>query len=201
MSSHVYPTGEVLQYQLSFSTVTGTGSELYDIVVLATPLQASVGSGVGFQGFTPPLDTLPGNYHRTVATVVHGYLNTSYFGFPDPRLFPFASVLTTDTPDLFFNSAASVCPVNISAGFRRKQPQEAGVYKVFSPQPLDKTELKMLFRSASPTLRRVSAVLLPHFFLTLSVFCHPALVFLHFPFCKMQSSVLLSLVSITRVFF
>uniref|UniRef100_A0AAZ1X5I3 Prenylcysteine lyase domain-containing protein n=1 Tax=Oreochromis aureus TaxID=47969 RepID=A0AAZ1X5I3_OREAU len=140
-------TGEGLQYQLSFTTATGTASELYDIVVLATPLQASVGSGVQFQGFTPPFDELPGSYHSTVATIVHGYLNTSFFGFPDPRLFPFASVLTTDTPDLFFNSVASVCPVNISAGFRRKQPQEAGVYKVFSPQLLEKSQLKTLFRS------------------------------------------------------
>ncbi|CAI5643175.1 unnamed protein product [Oreochromis niloticus] len=140
-------SGEGLQYQLSFTTATGTASELYDIVVLATPLQASVGSGVQFQGFTPPFDELPGSYHSTVATIVHGYLNTSFFGFPDPRLFPFASVLTTDTPDLFFNSVASVCPVNISAGFRRKQPQEAGVYKVFSPQLLEKSQLKTLFRS------------------------------------------------------
>uniref|UniRef100_A0A3P9MHC4 Prenylcysteine oxidase 1 like n=1 Tax=Oryzias latipes TaxID=8090 RepID=A0A3P9MHC4_ORYLA len=141
-------SGDALEYQLNFTTATGTtGSELYNIVVLATPLQASIGSELQFQGFTTPFDQLPGSYHSTVATIVHGYLNTSFFGFPDPRLFPFASVLTTDTPSLFFNSVASVCPVNISAGFRRKQPQEAGVYKVFSPQTLDKPELKTLFRS------------------------------------------------------
>ncbi|KAJ4929929.1 hypothetical protein JOQ06_018946 [Pogonophryne albipinna] len=140
-------SGEAPQYQLSFTTASETKSELYDIVVLATPLQASVRSGIQFQGFTPPFDELPGNYHSTVATIVHGYLNTSFFGFPDPRLFPFASVLTTETLDVFFNSVASVCPVNISTGFRRKQPQEAGVYKVFSPQPLVKAQLKTLFRS------------------------------------------------------
>ncbi|XP_015229361.1 PREDICTED: prenylcysteine oxidase-like [Cyprinodon variegatus] len=140
-------SGDMLQYQLSYSSESGAGSELYDIVVLATPLQASVGSGLQFQDFAPPLDELPGSYHGTVATIVHGYLNTSLFGFPDPRLFPYASVLTTETDGLFFNSVASVCPVNISAGFRRKQPQEAGVYKVFSPQTLDKSQLKTLFRS------------------------------------------------------
>ncbi|XP_060942417.1 prenylcysteine oxidase-like [Limanda limanda] len=140
-------TGESLQYQLSFTTAAGTGSDLYDIVVLATPLPASVESGFQFQGFTPPFDQLPGNYHSTVATIVHGYLNTSFFGFPDPRLFPFASILTSETPDVFFNSVSSVCPVNISSGFRRKQPQEAGVYKVFSPQHLEKSQLKTLFRS------------------------------------------------------
>lgn len=142
----IFPAAEMPQYQLSYTTASEEGSELYDIVVLATPLQESVGSGLQFQGFNPPFDQVPGNYHSTVATIVHGYLNTSFFGFPDPRLFPFASILTTEMPNLFFNSIASICPVNISAGFRRKQPQEAGVYKVFSPQPLDKTQLKTLFR-------------------------------------------------------
>ena len=124
--------------------------------MLATPLPASAESGFQFQGFTPPFDQLPGNYHSTVATIVHGYLNTSFFGFTDPRLFPFASVLTSETPDVFFNSVASVCPVNISSGFRRKQPQEAGVYKVFSPQHLEKSQLKTLFRSAASFLDRSS---------------------------------------------
>lgn len=140
-------SGETIQYQLSFTSETGSNSDLYDIVVLAMPLQESIQSGIKFEDFTPPFYQFPGYYHSTVATIVHGYLNTTYFGFPDPRLFPFASVLTTEKPQLFFNSVASVCPVNISAGFRRKQPQEAGVYKVFSPQALDKSQLKALFRS------------------------------------------------------
>ncbi|KAJ0061634.1 hypothetical protein NL108_005778, partial [Boleophthalmus pectinirostris] len=131
--------------RVCYTSETTSGSDLYDIVVLATPLQESVQSGIKFEDFTPPFDQLPGYYHSTVATIVHGYLNTTFFGFPDPRLFPFASVLTTDRPQLFFNSVASICPVNISAGFRRKQPQEAGVYKVFSPQALDKSQLKSLF--------------------------------------------------------
>ncbi|KAG7263890.1 hypothetical protein CRUP_034229 [Coryphaenoides rupestris] len=140
-------TGEAGQYQLGFTTDGETQSEVvYDVVVVATPLQDSVTSGIHFHNFSPPLAPLPGDYQHTVATIVHGYLNTSFFGFPDPRLFPFARVLTMDAPELFFNSAASVCPVNISAGFRRKQPQEAGVYKVFSPRPLDKAQLKTLFR-------------------------------------------------------
>ncbi|KAL0994720.1 hypothetical protein UPYG_G00126270 [Umbra pygmaea] len=142
-----HAAGESTQYQLNYATPNEKGSEFYDIVVVATPLQASVGSGISFQDFEPPLPEIVGSYHHTVASIVHGYLNCSYFGFPDPKLFPFASVLTTDSPKLFFNSAASVCPVNISTGFRRKQPQEAGVYKVFSSQPLDKPALKTLFKS------------------------------------------------------
>lgn len=140
-------SGDLQQYQLSFTSAAGAAAELYDIVVVATPLQASVGSGVLFRGFSPLSDLQDGTYHGTVVTIVHGYLNTSFFGFPDPRLFPFACVLTVDSPHLFFNSVSSICPVNISAGFRRKQPQEAGVYKVFSSQPLVKDQLKLLFRS------------------------------------------------------
>ncbi|XP_026879269.2 prenylcysteine oxidase-like [Electrophorus electricus] len=139
--------GESYQYEVTYTTQTEKASDLYDIVVVATPLQQNVNSGISFQGFEPQLPEIAGSYHQTVASIIHGYLNCSYFSFPDPKLFPFASILTTDTLGLFFNSAASVCPVNISAGFRRKQPQEAGVYKVFSPKPLEKHELKTLFKS------------------------------------------------------
>ncbi|XP_030649730.1 prenylcysteine oxidase-like [Chanos chanos] len=139
--------GESHQYRLGYSSQNEQVSEVYDIVVVATPLQQNVRSGISFQDFDPQFTEMPGSYHQTTASIVHGYLNCSYFGFPDPKLFPFSSILTTDTQGLFFNSVASVCPVNISAGFRRKPPQEAGVYKVFSPRPLEKPELKTLFRS------------------------------------------------------
>ncbi|CAM4672012.1 hypothetical protein PO909_008568 [Leuciscus waleckii] len=139
--------GDYHQYELTYDSQNEKTSELYDIVVVATPLQQNVNSGISFHGFEPQLPEMTGSYHQTVASIIHGYLNCSYFGFPDPKLFPFSSILTTDTPGLVFNSAASVCPVNISSGFRRKQPQEAGVYKVFSPVPLGKSELKTLFKS------------------------------------------------------
>ncbi|TSQ12733.1 Prenylcysteine oxidase-like [Bagarius yarrelli] len=140
-------TGESHQYKLSYATSAEIASDVYDIVIIATPLQQNVNSGISFQGFEPQLADLTGSYHTMVASIVHGYLNSTYFGFPDPKLFPFTSVLTTDTAELFFNSASSICPVNISTGFRRKQPHEARVYKVFSPKPLEKDELKTLFRS------------------------------------------------------
>nr|XP_006631780.1 PREDICTED: prenylcysteine oxidase-like [Lepisosteus oculatus] len=143
-----HATAEGTQYQLSsVNEKEEKGAEIYDIVVLATPLQQDGSAGLAFDGFDPPLPGITGSYHHTVASIVHGYLNCSYFGFPDPKLFPFASMLTTDTPGLFFNSVGSVCPVNISASFRRKQPQEAAVYKVFSQQLLGKKELKTLFKS------------------------------------------------------
>ncbi|XP_057677915.1 prenylcysteine oxidase-like isoform X2 [Corythoichthys intestinalis] len=133
------------QYQLLLAgEEEATPAGAYDAVVLATPLQ---GSGVSFLDFTPAVEPAAGTYHGTVATVVHGYLNTSLFGFPDPRLFPYAGVLTTEAPALFFNSVASVYPVSVSPGFRRKGAHEAAVYKVFSPEVLTKEQLKTLFRS------------------------------------------------------
>ncbi|KAM9451059.1 prenylcysteine oxidase 1-like isoform 2-T2 [Clarias gariepinus] len=140
-------SGESHQYKLSYNTKDEIASDIYDIVIIATPLQQNVNSGISFQGFEPQLPEFTGSYHTMVASIIHGYLNCTYFGFPDPKLFPFTSVLTTEAADLFFNSASSICPVNISAGFRRKQPHEARVYKVFSPKPLEKQELKTLFKS------------------------------------------------------
>ncbi|XP_061658536.1 prenylcysteine oxidase-like isoform X2 [Syngnathoides biaculeatus] len=138
-------SGDVLQYQLSVAGEEEAATAAYDAVVLAAPLGS--GSGVSFLDFDPPLEPAQGDYYGMVATVVHGYLNTSLFGFPDPRLFPYAGVLTTAAPALFFNGVAAVYPVNVSLGFRRKGAHEAGVYKVFSPKVLTREQLKTLFRS------------------------------------------------------
>ncbi|XP_075366019.1 prenylcysteine oxidase 1-like isoform X2 [Mycteria americana] len=133
-------------YQVHYEGSEGQGSAFYDMVVVTTPLHPSR-SNFTFENFEPPIADFPGAFQPSVTSVVHGYLNSSYFGFPDPKLFPFASILTTDTPNLFFNAMDNICPVNISAAFRRKQPQEAAVWRVLSQQLLDKQQLKTLFRS------------------------------------------------------
>uniref|UniRef100_A0A8C3BQV4 Prenylcysteine oxidase 1 like n=1 Tax=Cairina moschata TaxID=8855 RepID=A0A8C3BQV4_CAIMO len=133
-------------YQVHYEGSEGQGSAFYDMVVVTTPLHPSR-SNFTFENFEPPIANFPSAFQPSVTSVVHGYLNSSYFGFPDPKLFPFASILTTDTPDLFFNAMDNICPVNISVAFRRKQPQEAAVWRVLSQQPLDKQQLKTLFRS------------------------------------------------------
>ncbi|KAM8798943.1 prenylcysteine oxidase 1-like [Eudromia elegans] len=133
-------------YQVHYEDGEGQGSGFYDMVVLTAPLHPSK-SNFTFQNFEPPISDFPGAFQPSVTSVVHGYLNSSYFGFPDPKLFPFASILTTDTPTLFFHAMDNICPVNISSAFRRKQPQEAAVWRVLSRQPLDKQQLKTLFRS------------------------------------------------------
>ncbi|XP_007516446.1 prenylcysteine oxidase-like [Erinaceus europaeus] len=134
-------------YQVKYEGEVGKGSDFYDIVVIATPLASDNGSSsITFEDFDPPITVAQGSFQHTVISLVHGYLNSSYFGFPDPKLFPFASILTTDFPN-FFSALDNICPVNISANFRRKQPQEAAVWRVQSPKHLSKTELKTLFRS------------------------------------------------------
>ncbi|NP_001405355.1 prenylcysteine oxidase-like isoform 2 precursor [Mus musculus] len=135
-------------YQVAYESDKGNSSDFYDIVVIATPLHLdnSSNNNITFEGFTPPIEDIQGSFQPTVVSLVHGYLNSSYFGFPDPKLFPFANILTTDFPS-FFCTLDNICPVNISASFRRKQPQEAAVWRVQSPKPLFRTELKTLFRS------------------------------------------------------
>ncbi|XP_054344158.1 prenylcysteine oxidase-like isoform X1 [Pongo pygmaeus] len=134
-------------YQVAYENEVGNSSDLYDIVVIATPLHLdNSSSNLTFAGFHPPIDDVQGSFQPTVVSLVHGYLNSSYFGFPDPKLFPFANILTTDFPS-FFCTLDNICPVNISASFRRKQPQEAAVWRVQSPKPLFRTQLKTLFRS------------------------------------------------------
>ncbi|XP_029798944.1 prenylcysteine oxidase-like [Suricata suricatta] len=134
-------------YYVEYENEVGNGSDFYDIVVIATPLHLDDNSStITFAGFDPPIDAFRGPFQPTVISLVHGYLNSSYFGFPDPKLFPFASILTTDFPN-FFCVLDNICPVNISANFRRKQPQEAAVWRVQSPKPLLRSQLKTLFRS------------------------------------------------------
>lgn len=143
--SSLCPEGKPL-YRVRYEDEAGTGSDSYDIVVIATPLHLDNSSTIAFEGFDPPIDVVQGSFQPTVVSLVHGYLNSSYFGFPDPKLFPFANILTTDFPS-FFCALDNICPVNISASFRRKQPQEAAVWRVQSPQPLLRSQLKTLFRS------------------------------------------------------
>ncbi|KAM9312562.1 prenylcysteine oxidase 1-like [Gastrophryne carolinensis] len=133
-------------YEVKYERDGTLGSDYYDLVIIAAPLH-KMGYPISFLNFPAfPLETT-GSYYRVVTSIVHGYLNSSYFGFMDPKLFPFASILSTDSPDAIFHCLENLCPVNVSAGFRRKPPQEAGVWRVLSSRPLDRKELKTLFKS------------------------------------------------------
>ncbi|XP_048399735.1 prenylcysteine oxidase-like isoform X1 [Stegostoma tigrinum] len=145
-SISLHSSGDKSLYQVNYENENEGGYDFYDIVVIATPLHRET-SNISFSGMTPPVTDFPGHYQHMIVSIVHGYLNSSYFGFPDPKLFPFAAILTTDSPKLFMFSTGCICPVNITSNYRRKQPQEAAVWKVFSPSPLTKEQLKTLFLS------------------------------------------------------
>ncbi|KAM5172625.1 prenylcysteine oxidase 1-like [Mantella aurantiaca] len=133
-------------YEVQYERDGTLGSDYYDVVIIAAPLQKT-SFPISFLNLQPTLPEHTSSYHRVVTSIVHGYLNSSYFGFTDPKLFPFASILSTDSPDAIFHSLENLCPVNVSVGFRRKPPQEAGVWRVLSSRPLDRKELKTLFKS------------------------------------------------------
>ncbi|KAM4677881.1 prenylcysteine oxidase 1-like [Discoglossus pictus] len=146
MSISLHSTEKRPLYEVKFERDGTLSSEYYELVIVAAPLHKA-GYSISFLNFQPPVHEPTGSYQRVVTSIVHGYLNSSYFGFPDPKLFPFSSILSTDSPDSPFHSVESLCPVNVSLGFRRKPPQEAGVWRVLSPRPLDRHELKTLFKS------------------------------------------------------
>ncbi|KAG8442595.1 hypothetical protein GDO86_011402 [Hymenochirus boettgeri] len=133
-------------YEVRYEQDGTLSSQNYDLVIIAAPLHKT-GYPISFHNFQPPVEQPNGTYHRVVTSIVHGYLNSSYFGFSDPKLFPFFSILSVDSPDSSFFSIESLCPVNVSVGFRRKTPQEAAVWRVLSPRPLDRKELKTFFKS------------------------------------------------------
>ncbi|XP_072923791.1 prenylcysteine oxidase 1-like [Hemitrygon akajei] len=139
-------SGNKALYQVKYENENEGGYDFYDIVVIATPLHHET-TNITFNAFTPPITPFAGQYKHLIVSIVHGYLNSSYFGFPDPKLFPYAVILTVESPKLFVLSTGSICPVNITANYRRKQPQEAAVWKVFSAKPLTKEQLKTIFRS------------------------------------------------------
>ncbi|XP_078267715.1 prenylcysteine oxidase 1-like isoform X1 [Rhinoraja longicauda] len=139
-------SGDKPVYQVKYENENEGGYDFYDIVVIATPLHHET-TNITFNGFTSPITPFPGHYQHMIVSVVHGYLNSSYFGFLDPKLFPFAVILTVESPKLFMFSMGSICPVNVTANYKRKQPQEAAVWKVFSPKPLSREQLKTIFRS------------------------------------------------------
>lgn len=117
-------------------------------MVLATPLHQGL-SDITFSGFSPPLPShFPGRFHQTVTTLVHGRLNVSYLDARrKPSEFLASDVFTTDNEKLGICSLSSLDPVHIPQGYSRPPASQTAVWKIFSPQPLSKEQLKTLFLS------------------------------------------------------
>ncbi|XP_009986313.1 PREDICTED: prenylcysteine oxidase 1, partial [Tauraco erythrolophus] len=139
-------TGDPVKlYQVTYNTTSGVTGDTYDIVVIAAPLSRKMAS-ITFKNFDPPVPEFPNLYHQTVTTLVHGRLNTSFFGYQDPSAFHFGAILTTENPKLFINSLGVVSPVEDKGG-EGKLPLQSAVWKVFSEEVLTKEQLNLLFSS------------------------------------------------------
>ncbi|KAG7476658.1 hypothetical protein MATL_G00085190 [Megalops atlanticus] len=135
-------------YEVSYIEKSGSAHALYDIVIVATPLHQGV-SQIAFHGFSPSIPShFPGRYHQTIATLVHGLLNTSFLGVADPPSeFLVSDILTMEHKGSIFNSLSSIDPVHIPPGYSRPPASVRKVWKVFSPQPLTDTQLSQMFLS------------------------------------------------------
>ncbi|NWI65343.1 PCYOX oxidase, partial [Todus mexicanus] len=132
-------------YHVTYETPSGLTGDTYDMVIIAAPLNRRM-ANITFKNFDPPVSEFPNPYHQTVATLVHGRLNASFFGYRDPSAFHFGVVLTTENPKLFINSLGVVSPVE-GAGAEGKLPSQSAVWKVFSKEVLTKEQLNLLFSS------------------------------------------------------
>ncbi|NXB28278.1 PCYOX oxidase, partial [Eulacestoma nigropectus] len=140
------PGGDPVKlYQVTYNTSSGLTGDTYDIVVIAAPLGRKM-ADITFRNFNPPIPEFPNPYHQTVTTLVHGRVNTSFFGYQDPQAFHFGAIFTTDNPKLFINSLGVVSPVG-DTGTGRKLPLQSAVWKVFSKEVLTKAQLNLLFSS------------------------------------------------------
>ncbi|TRY68048.1 hypothetical protein DNTS_003632 [Danionella cerebrum] len=149
MKSRPSKAGPVLSfYEVSYVGKSGASHSTYDIVVVATPLHQDV-SEINFSGFSPPIPShFPGQYHQTVATLVHGHLNVSYLGAKDkPEDFYISDILTVDNKASDINSLSALDPVKIPKGYTLLSASHKKVWKIFSSQPLSQNHLQRIFLS------------------------------------------------------
>ncbi|NWY35910.1 PCYOX oxidase, partial [Pheucticus melanocephalus] len=132
-------------YEVTYKTSSGLTGDTYDIVVIAAPLGRKM-ANITFRNFDPPIPEFPNPYQQIFTTLVHGRLNTSFFGYQDPQAFPFGAIFTTDNPKLFINSLGVVSPVG-DTGTGGELPLPSAVWKVFSNEELSKEQLNLLFSS------------------------------------------------------
>lgn len=132
-------------YHVTYDTPSGQTGDIYDIVVIAAPLNRKI-ANITFKNFSPPVPEFSNPYQQTVATFVHGRLNASFFGYRDPSAFHLGAIFTTENPKLFINSVGIVSPVE-NRGSEEKPPLQSAVWKIFSREVLTKEQLNLLFSS------------------------------------------------------
>nr|XP_033804183.1 prenylcysteine oxidase 1 isoform X2 [Geotrypetes seraphini] len=147
-------TGGILKlYEVSYQTAAGTLSNLYDIIIIATPLDHGM-SNISFLGFNPPIVAFQKHFQQTVATFIYGHINASFFGCQEHSDFSLSEILTTGNSKLFLNSIGAVSPVKSINDHTLKPASTACIWKVFSPESLTEEQLEMLFTSYHAVIER-----------------------------------------------
>ncbi|XP_021371606.1 prenylcysteine oxidase 1-like [Mizuhopecten yessoensis] len=120
-------------------------SKRYDMVVIATPLHDEI-SDIKFEGFQQDIHNFPQKYHKTVATFVHGRVNSSYFGVEQPADMP--NEVFTCNMDLLLNSFGQHLPVDYNSASDTVPPIDSNIVgKLFSNRELTQEEVKLYFES------------------------------------------------------
>ncbi|XP_069798956.1 prenylcysteine oxidase 1-like isoform X2 [Dendropsophus ebraccatus] len=131
-------------YEVSYETDKGRTLDMYDIVVIATPLNKGIGN-IKFVGFDPPIETFSKPFHQIVTTFVHGRINSSFFGCPQPCQLSVSEISTTNKPNLFMNSIVPVYPVKPVTESELSKASDIKVWRIYSPEPLTDEQLRLLF--------------------------------------------------------
>ncbi|XP_077161358.1 prenylcysteine oxidase 1 [Paroedura picta] len=145
--------GTMQLYEVTYNSTSGLARDAYNIILIATPLNRKI-ANITFLNFNPPIAEFSRPYHQTVATFVHGHINSSFFGYQDPSYFNLHGIFTMENPKLFINSMGIVSPVKDrkDASNPLLGPQ---VWKIFSPQPLTREQMNLLFLSYDTTTVKV----------------------------------------------
>ncbi|TRZ10100.1 hypothetical protein HGM15179_016996, partial [Zosterops borbonicus] len=150
-------------YEVTYNTSSGLTGDTYDMVLIAAPLGRKL-ANITFRNFDPPIPEFPNPYQQIFTTLVHGRLNSSFFGYHNPQAFHLGAIFTTDNPKLFINSLGVVSvfttdnpklfinSLNIEPpvgdpSTDGKPPLHSDVWKVFSKEKLSKEQLNLLFSS------------------------------------------------------
>ena len=134
----------------------GAGLEVYDAVIVATPLYDKA---IQFNNFPTPVYTeelTTTTYHRTVAEFIGGEINPAFFGLDNnDGKFPLINLIT--------DSAQKSAPFpfcSVSVNVPSEEPESANteynrpltevrsrVWKIFAPRPLTGEEKRQMFKT------------------------------------------------------
>lgn len=106
----------------------------YDVVVIANPITGDSKTPIEFVNFSTPI-SVSGQYQRTVATLVAGNLNASYYHWHKDNV---PDVIINNDDDVV-NSIGKIKPVI------KVKKVKTHVWKIFSQRPLMESELKAMF--------------------------------------------------------